>query len=237
MKLKLPEVFIPEKHLKKNVEKLTGDEDEEKTMSTLQKSCYDFIQEVEGENNKEEYNYNVGVDIAEGLSYDRKDLESLCKIFILNEEDTCLGWYFSALVNKIIEEKKVINLEFERPLDGLGAYLKQGSLNITGNTNWFTGYGMEGGKIFINGDVVGCSLGLFAEDGIIHVNGKIEHFAEGNCNAKIYRKGKEIWPDPSLAQKIRHAYRTFKKTYSTEKPSVPTKPSPPPAPPAKKSRH
>ncbi len=122
-----------------------------------------------------------------------------------------VGLFLSAAVNACKEtDFEVITEHLSEPLHFLGSrnkknltvkgnagenageYMEDGVLTIKGNVGDNCGRLMKGGKIVIEGNT-GKELGGDSEGGEIHVSGKIEGI-DTYCKAKIYRRGKLVWP-------------------------------------------
>jgi len=202
MKLKLPKIFTRRKKSNKRVKKILKEKYSPYTLTELVQSCDEFL-------SKDLFfpasMYETGLELAEKIDYNRADLKKLCGKLVDRPE---LGLYVSALVNKIIKETEVMELDFKDEFNGLGAYLKQGTL-IINNAKYFAGYHMEGGKIIIRNDAsdrvgwkmkggnifikgdAGLDTGGYMENGLIYVKGNTGNLAGFNMsNGQIIISGK-----------------------------------------------
>lgn len=173
--MKLPQSFIPNKDLEKITKRILKKKEyhPEKTAELL-KSCEEFLQEQDKK--CVEDTYILGQKIANGLSYTKKNLEEISrKIIIKREEDRYLGFYLSALINKIIKEEHKIILNPRAKLTGLGAYLKEGTLIIKGSTQNYTGAFMSGGVMLVKGNVEELT-GYYKEGGAIIIEGEVGNY-------------------------------------------------------------
>lgn len=207
--MKIPSIFLIEN---KDLEKITCDLlSSNRNLERLLKSCEEFLELQSGISPS--LKYEIGAGLAENLVYKKKDVEELSKLLNYDNDplnSLFLGFYFSALVNKVIEEKDVVRLASGVKLIGLGAYLKKGALVIDGSIGEWSAFNLDGGRLVVFGDtgdytahgmksglvrVKGCVGGL---TGCEARGGKI--FAEDvkgctyNCGAKVYKKGVRIWP-------------------------------------------
>jgi len=214
--MKIPKIFTPDKNLDKRIEQLLSEKvdmkgHDEKTVGELLKKCRTFINRQAGVSNLEN-TYQIGERLADELEFTKEDVEeSVQRIRHYSEKDRYSGFYFSALINKIITKKDVVNLNFYEELAGLGAYLKTGTLILDGYVGFALGHCMEGGtiitkkdagsdvgngmlngRIIINGNT-GHSTGIFSKGGDIIVYGNIEKIAD-TCKARIFKGDKQIWP-------------------------------------------
>jgi len=205
--MRLPQAFVREKKYEKEVERLMQ-EPKKETIDLLLESCDEYLKEEE----KYEYfteSYELGQELANRSNYNKKELEELSQKII--DKADYIGFYFSALVNKIIWEEKAITLYFAKELIGLGACLEKGIFVIKGNTASRTGFEMKGGKLYVHGNTgrwtgaymeggeliisrnAGADTGFAMKDGKIHVKGEIESI-HNSCKGKIYHRGELIWP-------------------------------------------
>lgn len=200
--MKIPKVFTPDKNLDKTIKKLILNEPvlrpyNETTVTMLLRSCGKFMEKQKVTLNLSEV-YNIGESLVEKINFTKNDLEELVQRITLydlidygHHEDAYIGFFTSALVNKIIKENEELILKPNARLYGLGAYLKTSKLIIEGETGYFlchcmeggevvingnagdnAGNGMKGGKLTINGDV-GNDVGSFMESGDILVYGNM----------------------------------------------------------------
>lgn len=212
--MKIPRLFIPDREI--SLEKLLKksrpyDHDENKVISLLE-NCQEFMEKL-GDAHDLHKVYDRGKNLAEKTIFTAQDINELSKrITVECDSERYLGFYLSALVNKIIKEFDMIDLEPREELFGLGAYLPRGKLLVRGNMRYFagafmsggvciidgnsgnrSGNGMRGGKLIIYGDA-GKDTGDFMTGGIIRVDESIESIAS-NCKGKIYNGSSEqLWP-------------------------------------------
>jgi len=166
--VKLPKVLKPKKRLKKTLDKLISKKDTTDSVDNLLESCKRFI-ELKEKHKELVGLYRLSDDLSKRIRYDKHDLEDLSKM-LPNENHLSLGLYFSALVNKIIQEDDVITLKFNYALSGIGAYLERGNLIIKGDVSSYTGWHMSGGKLIIEGNTSNMA-GDFMEGGEIIIEG------------------------------------------------------------------
>ena len=214
-KMKTPRLFIPGKNLDETIESLllekqTISDYDTKTVSVLLKSCDTFMKKL---NVKLPYMeiYTIGKYLAEKIDYyTQNDLEELSKrITKENCQDMHLGFYISALINKITMGNDVITLELALKLDGIGAYQKEGTTIVKGKLGNFTGHYLIGGTLIVDGDTAhgtgnlmkmgkiiitgesGIDTGNFMEGGEIITYGEIKSIAS-SCKGTIYSQGKRL---------------------------------------------
>lgn len=220
--MKIPKTFTPDKNLEEYVERLLSEKPDlksynENTVRIILKKCRAFLDKQTDISNLSRV-YQLGEDLVQELDYTKGDLEEASqRIELYSKEDRYAGFYFSALINKIITEQEVINLKFYEELSGAGACLKTGTLIIDGYVRFALGHCMEGGEILtkkdagidvgngmVNGRIivkgdVGDSVGIFSKGGDIVIYGNIGKIAD-NCKARIFKwdehnaKSEQIWP-------------------------------------------
>lgn len=216
--MKIPTIFIPEREIslerllrKPRLHDYDHDYDEDNVQALLE-NCDKFMLDLKGPHKLDEI-YETGKSLAEKTSFTARDINELSKrITIKCDSERYLGFYLSALVNKIIKEFDMIDLEPREELFGLGAYLPTGKLLVRGNMKYFagafmsggvciidgnsgnrSGNGMAGGKLIIYRDA-GRDTGNFMEGGIIRVDESIESISS-NCKGKIYNgRSEQLWP-------------------------------------------
>ncbi len=217
--MKVPKMFVPEKGSERALEKIINFKEEDlfnTRVERLLSSCYEFLETKYG---SQEVKYRVGEDFAKKIIYTLKDVENLSKRISLetpwSEFDAeNLGFYFSALVNKIVTEKDTVNLILGMRLSGIGSYLAKGNVIAQGSTGSYTGIRMAGGKLTILGDAAdytgldmtggviritgktGLVLGYEAHAGEIYV-GDVQNMIARSCKANVYKKGEKVWPNDS----------------------------------------
>lgn len=217
--MKIPKTFTPDKNLDKHIERLLSKKEDlknyeyydENNVVILLKKCKKFIDKQTGMSHLDSIHL-VGERLADELEFTKKDIEeAIQRITPYGKECNYSGFYFSALINKVIEEQDVINLTFYEKLSGIGAYLKTGTLIIDGYVEFALGHCMEGGTIIIKKDAgtdvgngmlggnirisgdTGKDLGIFSKGGDITVYGKIGKIAD-TCRARVFTKYKQVWP-------------------------------------------
>lgn len=221
--MKIPKIFIPERSLDCKVKELFEEQErkpelnkykydyDENNVKALLENCQKFVWEL-GDDGMGKI-YGLGKSLAKKISFTAWDVNELSKrIIIKYDSERYLGFYLSALVNKIIKEFDQIELGPCEELFGLGAYLPRGKLIVRGDVNYFagafmsegvciidgnagkrSGNGMAGGKLVIYGDA-GEDTGIFMTGGAIRVDGSIKSISS-NCKGKIYDGGsKQLWP-------------------------------------------
>lgn len=209
--MKLPKTFVPEKDLEKVTKELLS---HDLRINRLLVSCEDFLDKSIG--TSPAVKYAVGEEFASSIVYDKEDVEELSKRIKLQEGsdvsiEKYLGFYLSALINKVITDQDEIVLALGFELAGIGFYLPRGivivkdsvgdwtggcmtggKLEIGGNAKDYTGSFMKKGLIIVEGDV-GILTGYMAEEGEIFVNGGIESVPQ-SCRATVYEMDEKIWP-------------------------------------------
>ncbi|MBU4502540.1 MAG: hypothetical protein KKA79_08130, partial [Nanoarchaeota archaeon] len=109
-----------------------------------------------------------------------------------NDGEHHIGFYLSALINKIIQPDDVITLNITEEVDGLGTKLQHGTLIVNGDVGDDVGHAMAGGKLIVKGNIA-SSVGYCMEGGEIHINGCMEDFQEDSIlKGKLYHRGKLI---------------------------------------------
>jgi len=190
--MKLPKTFVPDKNLKKDLEKLLHRPKKEENPEVLQElmmgaKAYFSREKKLGM----EQAYETALEIAENIDYSQEDIKSLGRIMVIPDY-LYLGIYFSALVNNISNRNSVIELKFQNILSGLGLFMKEGTLIIDGDAGYDTGCFMTGGKIIVKGNT-SRAIGPWSEGGEIHLEGKYETLG-ALCQSRIYQRGKLIHP-------------------------------------------
>jgi len=196
--MKLPKSFRPDKNLEDKTEQLIKNpkslipHDPEKVLQIVKKSEY-YLDQLKAKHRAFVDMYRLATWLTEDLKYTQPDIEEFTRNIMKKEEDDkFLGFYLSALINKIIQKDDIMNLTLNTYLTGVGAYLQKGTMIVEGNAGRFTGYGMEDGEIIVEGNA-GNYTGHEMTGGKIFVNGKIGILDE-NCKGTIYNKGKKMRP-------------------------------------------
>ncbi|MBM3199338.1 hypothetical protein FJZ53_00250 [Candidatus Woesearchaeota archaeon] len=214
--MKIPKIFTPDKNLDTYLEKLLSEKPklrgyDENTVIMILKRRKAFLDKQVGVSHLDSL-YRIGERLIEDFEFTKEDIEeAIRRVEPYGKEDRFSGFYFSALINKVITEKDIMDLKFYEELAGLGAYLKAGTLSLDGyvcfalghcmeggeiimnqSTGTDAGNGMEGGRIVIHGDA-GNRLGIFSKRGEIVVYGNIKQIAE-TCRARVFNKHNRVWP-------------------------------------------
>lgn len=125
--------------------------------------------------------YRLGKKLAKEMKYTKYDLEELVQKLGTEEKlwklqagkGKYLGFYLSALVNKIITKNDNIILEGYVNLIGLGSHLERGTVTIRGDVSNYAGAFMKGGELIVKG-WVGNFIGIGMKGGRITVKGGIQ---------------------------------------------------------------
>lgn len=182
----IPKSFKPNKNLEKATEQLLeGRKRNSKIMNELLISCGWFLEKKASTDI--ETMYNVGRVLANDIGYTKSDLEELSENITEDAfEDRNLGFYLSALINKVITENDKVVLKPKVDLTGLGVFLQRGKLIIKGDVLDYTGAFMRGGMILVKGNIKYWT-GYFKQGGLIVIEGN-----EGMFTAFRMRGG-NIW--------------------------------------------
>jgi len=214
--MKLPKTFIPEKNLDEMIESMmlemnNEDSSDKKIVSILLKSCNIYAKKRLDKFIYLDEAYELGEKIASKLPYFTKhDLEGLSKkLTVKNCQDMHIGFYLSALINKIITPNDLITLNLDIELYGIGAYQEQGTVSINGDLGYFAGHFLQGGTLIVEGNTgdrtgngmrlgkivitggAGEDTGDFMSGGEIITYGRIKSIAE-TCKGRIYSEGKKL---------------------------------------------
>ncbi len=215
-KMKIPKTFIPNKDLEETIETLllekpdTNNYDKE-ALSRLLKSCETFVKQRNDIHPYLDMVYKIGENLASRMPHFAKDdLEELSKrITAENCKDMYLGFYISALINKIVTENDIITLKLDVELYGIGAYQKKGTTTVKGNLGYFAGHFLEGATLIVEGNTgnrtgngmkmgkivitggTGEDTGDFMTGGEIITYGRIKSVSS-SCHGTIYSEGKKI---------------------------------------------
>lgn len=212
--MRIPKIFIKDGS-EKYLEKMLNSEKDslfDKKVYRLLSSCYDFL-ELECGNT--DIKYDIGEKFANKLVYTLKDVEDLSKrmsLKPLQEPDVeSLGFYFSALINKVITAEDVITMAFDMGLSGIGSHLAKGNVVVHGDMMFWTGTSMAGGKLTVFGNVrdytgyemtngvivvsgsTGGTVGYMAQGGEMYFD-EIEGMVSMSCKASVYKNGEKVWP-------------------------------------------
>ncbi|MBM3199337.1 hypothetical protein FJZ53_00245 [Candidatus Woesearchaeota archaeon] len=214
--MKIPPTFIPDKDLEEMIgsmllETRAEDNSDKETVATLLRSCNIFIRQRSTMHPCIDDIYELGEKIADKMPYFTKDdLESLSKMITPeNCKDVYLGFYISALVNKIITENSLITLKLEVGLYGIGAYQEKGTVAVEGDLGSLTGHSLQGGTLLVEGDTgnrtgngmklgrivitggAGEDTGDFMEGGEIIAYGEIKSVVP-EWRGRIYSQGRRL---------------------------------------------
>jgi formylmethanofuran dehydrogenase subunit C len=215
--MKIPKTFVKENISDEDLKKILNIEEDKlfsKHMDRLVSSCDQFLSQTYG---GAEVKYEIGEKTANKYIYNLEDVENLSKRILLtpvwdDSEPEILGFYFSAMINKIIKENDTVNLTLCTKLDGIGSRLAKGTVTVDSNAGSWVGWHMTGGKLKILGDIkdyiayrmeggiiivtgkAGGSVGYQANRGELYIN-EIEGSITMSCMASVYNsEGKKIWP-------------------------------------------
>lgn len=216
--MKIPKTFVKENISEKDIERILNLKEKDKIynrhIDRLFSSCDQFLDSASG---SLEVKYNLGEKIANKYLYTLEDIENLSIRILLGHPwgyAENLGFYFSALINKIIGKNDTITLTPGMEFDGVGTYLAKGNIIVDGDAGSFVGALMIGGKITILGDTedymayemkngviivsgsVGGTVGYQAQGGELYVN-DVGSMIARSCMANVYKNGKKIWPNDS----------------------------------------
>lgn len=160
---------MPEKNLESKTQKLMTVPNRIIVPEPLIESCEEFIEKIKRNNYHYNLIYEKGEETAKKIGYTREDVEELSRIITpealitlsnpkyrtkedvkdINDHFRLLGFYLSALVNRVIKAKEKITLETKIPLHGLGAYLPKGTLIIDSDAGDHAGFKMRGGRLIL----------------------------------------------------------------------------------------
>jgi formylmethanofuran dehydrogenase subunit C len=214
--MKIPKTFIPNKDLEETIEMLLlekpdTDNYDKKTVSMLLRSCSAFTKQRNNIHPYLEDIYQLGGKLANMMPHFAKDdLEELSKrITAENCQDMYLGFYISALINKIVTENDMVTLRLDVELYGIGAYQKKGTTTVKGDLGYFAGHFLEGATLIVEGNTgnrtgngmkmgrivitgeAGEDTGDFMKGGEIITYGRIKSVSS-SCHGTIYSEGKRL---------------------------------------------
>jgi len=194
--MRFPKVFRPDKNLKERVgtliqEEVTHSGYDPIKVTNLLYTSQKILNVIKDKNSYIDDLYDSSEKLVNELDYSKSDLERFAEEIKLNTGEELIGFHFSVLINKIIKPDDVITLNLKYDLDGLGAFLKKGTIVVNNDLGNGTGWCMTNGKIIVNGDVK-THTGFLMLDGELHISGDIKHIAP-ECHGKIYNKGKLVW--------------------------------------------
>ncbi len=157
--------------------------------------------------------FSIAHDIIGNFHFSAKTIEQFCFELSKYEQDGLFiytGVFLSALTETSKDDyfklfiktrskikqigyrnKKNIKV-FGNAGDSFGAYMEKGVLCIAGSVDDFLGYSLNGGKIKVLGNAGGAT-GNDSLGGSIYVSGNIKQICP-SCMAKVYKKGKQVWP-------------------------------------------
>lgn len=192
--MKLPKTFRPDKDLEDKIDKLLVKQDSSSgKVENLFSFCELFLKGVPNYKDLSEV-CDFASGMIERVDFTKKDVEEFSKRLYEKEEYDKSGFFLSALINKVIEEKDTLILKGNYTLSGVGAKLAKGNLVIEGNLGYFSGLLMTGGTITVGGSTKDFT-GMGMDGGIIKVEGVLGKgagsFGEGG---KIYQKGRKVYP-------------------------------------------
>lgn len=190
--MKIPKTFLPEKNNEAHIERLLKRQLPE-VPTPLTISCGEFIERIVYIDYYKKM-YDIGEEIAQGITYTKADLEKLVETISIEELESQLlkskhksgitdvkdylqnkahrlGAYISSLANKIMTENETIKLKPIITLSALGTCLEKGILTIEGDAGSHAGFIAKKGEILITGSA-GPYLGALAEKEVeIYVGG------------------------------------------------------------------
>ncbi|MBU4501565.1 MAG: hypothetical protein KKA79_03170 [Nanoarchaeota archaeon] len=192
--MKLPKTFRPDKDLEEKTKQLVKSAGViahfDARLDNLFEGCKDFIKKT-GIAGVEEA-YHIAQDIIGDINYSMTDVEELSAK--IKKGPSKLGFYFSALVNRVIPDGGVITLDLNWTFDGVGCYLDKGLLQINGDVGNFAGAYIDGGEIYIAGSTQDY-LAHNSKSGTIIVQGILGKISEDtSTNVMIYNKMEKVWP-------------------------------------------
>ncbi len=205
---------IIDKEIKEPIERITESEFKERVREILIKNFHDkttFINLDEG--------YKTACSLVPNMQYTLEDVINLFNEFQESKEfyiKERFGIYISALINRAIKESDIVelNVKNDSRLDHyLGLFLPRGTIILNGckvcphDTNFSKlGYGLNGGKLIINGDYQG-SIGHRMKAGTLEVR--------GNLSDNNYKDGPGFEMEGGLLQ-IDGDYKTMDRSLGVE---------------------
>jgi len=184
--LKIPKSFVSDGNLDKNIAKLvlTKPKYNPSRVNELLESCDEFVDRMKKGDVGTRDNYPIAEEIVKKLDYTKEDLEALCNYLWVEDIKKkypyhCperLGFYLSALINKVVPKGDSIRLKLNDKLDGIGAYLDGIKLTIDGNCFRYAGFEMKSGEMIVKGDA-GAFTGQDMNGGKLIVEGNVDRFA------------------------------------------------------------
>ncbi|MBM3200379.1 hypothetical protein FJZ53_05555 [Candidatus Woesearchaeota archaeon] len=217
--MKIPELFLQEKGLNERVDRLLkhSAKNHTKTVERIICQCEYFLEQEQGVNGDNKY--IIGRTLANQIFYTKRDVEEFSKVLMKDpilsnvlEQESGLGFFFSALINKVLKKKEKINLHMGGKINGMGAYLERGELLVHGDVhNWagfflnggtvkilgsardYTAHGMNKGRLYVK-DNLGGTVGYQAIGGEILFDNFDGGTVAMSCQANVYLKEKKIWP-------------------------------------------
>lgn len=154
--MRIPGLFIPEhKSLEMKTQELLTKKPrrrgESPALKELLHGCEIFLKKQENTDILKKYDIALRATI--GMKYTKHDIEKLAgKIGDHYRDELFLGFYLSALINRIITEKDHITLPLDTELSGLGSHLERGKVEVEWSAYSETGDCMTGGELIIQGD-------------------------------------------------------------------------------------
>lgn len=168
---------------------------ESKTISLLLESCEEYVRIISKDKIWLPTIYKKGEALASTISYTKHDIEVLSRKITIPQRpedpyfytiEEYLGFYISALTNKIITENDRITLKPKVRLAGLGSYLKKGNITIEGNVLEYVGHCVSGGRVIVNGNAR-RNAGVGISGGEVIVNGNAGSDAGGHITGGLVR--------------------------------------------------
>jgi hypothetical protein len=153
-----------------------------------------------GSKSTKEDSYDIALAIVKSISYSSDEVTAFASKLIAIDPDRynydlywMKGLFLSALINAGKESEFVINSEEGgSKLNGFG-YKNTKNIVVKGNVADYLGEKMEGGRIVIEGDVLGMRCGSEMKDGEIIIEGNCSIFAGGGMRGgKIVIHGNAV---------------------------------------------
>ncbi|MCG2717668.1 MAG: hypothetical protein L6408_02385 [Nanoarchaeota archaeon] len=175
--MKLPKTFCPDKDLEDTIARLLrGEKIPTDEGFNIFAGAEVFLKKQNSDTNFLD-KYVLAQNIAKDLDYGWDDLDFYAKGMIMDHMDSCyLGFYLSALTNKIIKKTQTKSLSPNNDkLWGVGAFMSQGSLYVKNSVSEYAGYRMKGGSMVIQGFAWG-HLGCEMKGGSLYLNGDCDDY-------------------------------------------------------------
>lgn len=177
--MRIPGLFIPEyESLKRKTQELLTRRprrrQEPPALKELLQGCETFLRRQEKKDVFLE-KYNTAMSVTRSMKYTKHDVKKLAeKIGDRYPDEFFLGFYLSALINRIITEKDHIVLPLDTELSGLGSYLPRGRVEVEWSACSYTGNHMKGGELIIQGDTTSFTA-CYMEGGLLKTRKMIDY--------------------------------------------------------------